>query len=77
MAEMVQRLVPPELSATGIDLEDVAVERRVGVGGFGVVYRASYRGVAVALKQPNRECSELDMRRFAGAAGSEGGRCPR
>ncbi|XP_039724850.1 proto-oncogene serine/threonine-protein kinase mos [Pteropus medius] len=46
--------LPRRLAWCSIDWEQVCFLQRLGVGGFGSVYRATYHGVPVAIKQVNR-----------------------
>lgn len=46
--------LPRRLAWCSIDWEQVRFLQRLGVGGFGSVYRATYHGVPVAIKQVNR-----------------------
>ncbi|KAJ8797096.1 hypothetical protein J1605_001906 [Eschrichtius robustus] len=46
--------LPRRLAWCSIDWEKVRLQRRLGAGGFGSVYKATYHGVPVAIKQVSK-----------------------
>ena len=52
----------------GLDFDEFAFEKSIGEGSFSRVYAATYRGVAVAVKQLTRDRAELDVVRFVDEA---------
>jgi hypothetical protein len=54
--------------ALEIDLKELKFEKQIGAGGFGVVYRGTWRGGAVAIKQVIDKFNSSDIENFKAEA---------
>ena len=63
-SDILQRHLPPDLLEQSININRVTLEEQIGRGGFGTVWRASYDGARVAIKQPHQPDSLSEILRF-------------